>query len=250
MTMHTATPNFRFQRFTVWHDHCAMRVGTDGVLIGAWAPLPDIPSVHILDIGTGSGLIALMLAQRCEQAGKTFHIQAIDIDPNATAQAMYNFQLSPWTGYLHVSTIPLQAYASPNLFHLIVSNPPFFNHSLRNPDASKAAARHTDSLTYTELIHHAAALLEPQGILALILPAETEETIQRIATLKGLTTTHITHVHSKPGKPTKRILVTFRHAQRAAQPTLTDTFYIESADAPRSPEYQQLTRDFYLPLSS
>ncbi len=250
MTMHTATPNFRFQRFTVWHDHCAMRVGTDGVLIGAWAPLPDIPSVRILDIGTGSGLIALMLAQRCEQAGKTFQIQAIDIDPNATAQARSNFQLSPWAEHLHATTIPLQACTSPTPFHLIVSNPPFFNHSLRNPDATKAQARHTDSLTYAELIHHAAALLEPQGTLALILPADTEETIRRIASLKGLTTTHITHVHSKPGKPTKRILVTFRHTQHTAQPTLTDTFYIESDNATRSPEYQQLTRDFYLPLSS
>lgn len=248
MTMHTPTPNFRFQRFTVWHDQCAMRVGTDGVLIGAWTPLPNNPSVRVLDIGTGSGLIALMLAQRCEQLGKTFDIQAIDIDSNATAQAQSNFLLSPWTGHLHATTTPLQAYTSPTLFHLIVSNPPFFSHSLRNPDATKAAARHTDSLTYTELIHHAAALLDPQGTLALILPADTETHIRHIAAVEGLATTHVTHVHSKPGKPAKRILITFQRAQHAAQPTPTDTFYIESDTAPRSPEYQQLTRDFYLPL--
>lgn len=117
--MHTATPNFRFQRFTVWHDHCAMRVGTDGVLIGAWAPLPDIPSVRILDIGTGSGLIALMLAQRCEQAGKTFHIQAIDIDPNATAQAMSNFQLSPWAEHLQATTYRYKPAHRRHLFILL-----------------------------------------------------------------------------------------------------------------------------------
>ena len=136
-------PGFRFKQFFVRHDRCAMKVGTDGVLLGAWAPtnpLTPNPLTRILDIGTGSGLIALMLAQRCPDA----QIAAIDIDPDAVAQARENFAASPWSDRLHVAQSSLQEWQMGNgkcgndkWYDLIVSNPPYFTASLKNPDAAR-----------------------------------------------------------------------------------------------------------------
>ena len=122
-----------------------------------------------------------------------------------------------------------------------MSNPPYFQKSLKNPDAQRATARHTDTLTYKELIIHTAHLLHDDGILALILPIEAKETIMEIAEEQQLIPTHITHVHSKAGKPVKRLLS--KHPTRACH---ISTFHIEGIDTPRSEEYKKLTEDFYL----
>ena len=242
------SPFFRFKQFIVWHDQCAMKVGTDGVLLGAWCPLPNNlpPSspIRLLDIGTGSGLITLMLAQRLDVKNKV--IEAIDLDPDAIAQAAKNFALSPWKDNLHAHHSRLQDWqAEP--YNLIVSNPPYFQHSLKNPDSQRATARHTDTLTYKELITNALRLLAPNGILALVLPIEAKAEIIHLATQHNLFPTHITHVHTKPGKPAKRILMAFqRHSTLHHTTPHHSTLYIESATSPRSEEYQQLTKDFYL----
>ena len=273
-----SSPNFRFKHFAVWHDKCAMKVGTDGVLLGAWCPLPDSPiSYRVLDIGTGSGLIALMLAQRLNglpstsrpstvncQLSTAVYIDAIDIDADAVVQASENFAQSPWADilYVHHSTLQdwppcqpstgaadLQRSDLPSIaYDLIVSNPPYFQDSLKNPNAQRAAARHTDTLSYEELIVCAARLLKPNGVLALVLPFEAKEDILTLAQANGLYPTHITHVHSKPGKPAKRLLIAL---QRSDLSTVncqlsTVTFYIESSTSPRSEEYKELTKDFYL----
>ena len=285
------SPNFRFKQFTVWHDRCAMKVGTDGVLLGAWCPLPHRPIAsspyRLLDIGTGSGLIALMLAQRLSSqspiANNPYSIDAIDIDADAVAQAQYNFEQSPWSAQLHAHHSTLQDWSPSlqrsdlqvkrsssetnfkrsNLYSLIVSNPPYFQDSLKNPNAQRATARHTDSLSYEELIMHSVRLLAPDGILALVLPIEAEAEILALAAEYGLSPTHITHVHSKPGKPAKRLLIALtlianRQAQRTssatnfkrselqAKQTTAQLFYIESATSPRSEEYTELTKEFYL----
>ena len=288
------SPNFRFKQFTVWHDRCAMKVGTDGVLLGAWCPLPHRPIAsspyRLLDIGTGSGLIALMLAQRLSNlspiANNLYTIDAIDIDADAVAQAQYNFEQSPWSAQLHAHHSTLQdwhplpitdnrypisdtRYPITELgYSLIVSNPPYFQDSLKNPNAQRATARHTDSLSYEELIMHSVRLLAPDGILALVLPIEAEAEILALAAEYGLSPTHITHVHSKPGKPAKRLLIALtlianRQAQRTsseanfkrsepqakqttAKQTTAQLFYIESATSPRSEEYTELTKEFYL----
>lgn len=226
-----------------------MKVGTDGVLLGAWAPLPNGRIPRMLDIGTGSGLIALMLAQRCPDA----QIEAIDMDAAATEQAADNFARSPWSVRLHANHCALQDYSTNTRFDLIVSNPPYFRESLRNPDAARNTARHTDTLDYPELLHHACQLLVPDGTLALILPAEAEAEIMRLATTVGLVPTRLTHVFSKPGKPVRRVLAAFvkptkKESVPAVAETLgnTDTLYIESKTAPRSEAYARLTRDFYL----
>ena len=129
--------SFRFKQFYVDDDRCAMKVGTDGVLLGCWCPTPhltfDIGHLRILDIGTGSGLIALMLAQRCTDA----HIDAIDIDAEAAAQAAENFASSPWSERLHAHHCSLQEWRPEEKYHLIVSNPPYFQNSLKNPDKGR-----------------------------------------------------------------------------------------------------------------
>ena len=267
------SPNFRFKQFTVWHDRCAMKVGTDGVLLGAWCPLPIAnnlspitnnlspianPPYRVLDIGTGSGLIALMLAQRlssqspiannqspiANSQSPIAHINAIDIDANAVAQAQGNLALSPWRNMLHAHHSTLQDWQAEG-YDLIVSNPPYFQASLKNPNQQRATARHTDSLSYEELIAHAARLLKDSGVLALILPIEAESEIRTLAEHNRLYPTHITHIHSKPNKPAKRLLIALSKQEQSEEP-LIRTFYIESESAPRSPEYQDLTRDFYL----
>ena len=292
-----SSPFFRFKQFTVWHDRCAMKVGTDGVLLGAWCPLPitkyplpnsaasnspqDVLYPRILDIGTGSGLIALMLAQRLSSQSPTannlYTIDAIDIDADAVAQAQYNFEQSPWSFHLHAHHSTLQDWSPSlqrsnlqvkrssseanfkrsNLYSLIVSNPPYFQDSLKNPNAQRATARHTDTLSYAELIAHSARLLQEDGILALVLPIEAEQEILTLATDHGLHPTHITYVHSKPSKPAKRLLIalspisdnqypiTNSEASNTQYP-IADTMYIDSENAPRSDEYKELTKDFYL----
>lgn len=251
-----ASPFFRFKQFTVWHDRCAMKVGTDGVLLGAWCPLSLSPKesspYRLLDIGTGSGLIALILAQRLIHHSE-LTIDAIDIDQSAIEQAMYNFQQSPWSSTLHAHHSTLQNWQGDE-YDLIVSNPPYFQDSLKNPDAQRAAARHTDTLSYSELIAHAARLLKNTGTLALVLPFEAKEEIITLASNHHLYPTHITHVHSKLGKPAKRMLIAFTQLPSPTQPYTTlhhttphyTTLYIESVNQPRSEEYQTLTQDFYL----
>ena len=253
-----SSPFFRFKRFTVWHDRCAMKVGTDGVLLGAWCPIAvdslqlivnsrKHKEFRVLDIGTGSGLIALMLAQRTcavDSLQWTVGIDAIDVDEGAVEQATYNFEQSPWVEQLHAYQSSLQEWHSAIKYDLIVSNPPYFQASLKNPDSQRATARHTDTLSYTALIQHASRLLQEDGTLALVLPFEAKEDIVALAEAHALYPTQITHVHSKPGKPAKRLLIAF--SPIAHREYSTHTFYIESEDSTRSEEYKALTKEFYL----
>lgn len=252
-----ASACFKFKQFTVWHDRCAMKVGTDGVLLGAWCPVGEFRSsgveefrssgfpTKVLDAGTGSGLIALMLAQRIEGA----QITAIDIDAGAVEQAKYNFGVSPWSDRLECHQQALQELEGEGIYDLIVSNPPYFQDSLKNPDSQRAMARHTDTLSYEELLKHSARLLTQEGILALVLPIEAEQQIIALAQIYGLCPTHITHVYPKPGKAAKRLLIALQayplplpegKGEKRGELTL------ESKTAPRSEAYIELTKEFYL----
>lgn len=235
---------FQFKQFFVKHDRCAMKVGTDGVLLGAWAPRSAI--YRILDIGTGSGLIALMLAQRCTDA----QIDAIDIDADACAQAAGNFASSPWADRLHATHCSLQDWQMVNgkcengkLYDLIVSNPPYFVDSLKNPDAARSTARHNDSLPFGELVTISAKLLAPGGTLAIIVPAEVEELLQDLAAAHQLQCSQRCYVHPKPGRPAKRVLLAW---QRSSHEIRTEQLTLENEQGGRSEAYRQLTRDFYL----
>ena len=248
-----STPNFRFKQFTVWHDRCAMKVGTDGVLLGAWAPANPFtpnPLTRILDIGTGSGLIALMLAQRFPEAS----IDAIDIDEAAVEQARENFAGSPWTDRLHAFHARLQDWQNHPLqitnykYDLIVSNPPYFQNSLKNPDKGRQTARHTDTLSYAELLRHSARLLTEKGLLALVLPAEVEQEVHGLAAAELLSLTHLTRVYSKESKPARRVLLEFeKSTSRDTDISMTeDSLVLENEIGGRSAAYQELTKDFYL----
>lgn len=239
---------FRFKQFTVWHNKCAMKVGTDGVLLGSWCPLPSQidRGIRVLDIGTGSGLIALMIAQRLYERKDIFSIYGIDIDNNAVEQSHINFQQSPWAEQLKSVACTLQDYNAEEPFDLIVSNPPYFQNSLKNPDNARATARHTETLSYQELISHSAALLAREGVLALVLPIEAEQEIMALADEYQLRATDITYVHSKPGKDAKRILIALTKRSKSTIGVISKHFYIESENAPRSDEYQAITREFYL----
>ena len=245
------SPCFRFKQFTIWHDRCAMKVGTDGVLLGAWCPLSSHAHTRVLDIGTGSGLIALMLAQRITQVTNTgkVSIDAIDIDADAVNQAKYNFEQAPFTCPINAWHTTLQEWqAKGGAYDLIVSNPPYFQDSLKNPNAQRATARHTDSLSYNELIIHSARLLRNEGTLALVLPFEAKETIIALAAEQQMQPTHIANVYPKPGKPAKRVLIALKkHGEnRTINPPVEEDFYIESSTSPRSEEYAEMTQDFYL----
>ena len=262
-TTSMSNPFFKFQQFIVRHDRCAMKVGTDGVLLGAWAePAVSIqPSAFsILDVGTGSGLVALMLAQRFPKA----HIDAIDIDKAAIEQAAENFAASPWSDRLHTFHARLQDWqivhhtSSPRTlpYSLIVSNPPYFQNSLKNPDKSRQTARHTDTLTYSELLQHSARLLSPEGTVALILPAEAETEACELAHMAGLLPARITHVYSKENKPARRVLLAFEKPKYrypdistyrdSGNPVSEDSLVLENETGGRSAAYQDITKDFYL----
>lgn len=221
-----------------------MKVGTDGVLLGAWTPLPN-PCRRVLDIGTGSGLIALMLAQRLPSST----VLAIDVDEAAVAQAAENFLSSPWAERLQAEHVALQdLQAEP--FDLIVSNPPYFVDSLKNPDAQRRAARHTDSLSYEQLLSCSAQLLSTGGTLAVILPAEAEAPFLALAGQQGLTPYKITRVHTRANKPAKRVLLALRK-QRISPISLISPISSllvlqDESGAPRSAAYEELCREFYL----
>ena len=252
---------FQFKQFFVRHDRSSMKVGTDGVLLGAWAPVPtplsplrgEAEGCRILDIGTGSGLIALMLAQRYKDA----QINAIDIDEASCRQARENFDASPWADHLHVTQCSLQEWRrnesrelrdDSQRYDLIVSNPPFFVNSLKAPDAARCAARHNDTLPFAELIAHSAELLKIEGTLAVIVPSEAEDELQALAKAAGLQCTDRCYVHPKPGREPKRVLLawTKNRIESAEHTEITERIVLENEHGGRSHDYQQLTKDFYL----
>ena len=233
-----STPYCRFKQFTIYHDRCAMKVGTDGVLLGCWAK-PPVSIQHsgfrILDVGTGSGLIARMLMQRYPEA----EVEGIDIDEAAVEQAKDNMR----AGSIYLSR--LQEWNPGYEYDLIVSNPPYFQNSLKNPDKGRELARHTDSLSYEELLSHSARLLTMHGQLAIILPADAEQEICTLAAQHSLYLTHVTRVYSKESKPARRVLLAFRYQISDISRT-EDTLVLEDDKGGRSKAYQELTKDFYL----
>ena len=242
---------FRFKQFYVRHDRCAMKVGTDGVLLGAWAPVTGdrlpVTGYRILDVGTGSGLIARMLMQRCEGA----EVDAIDIDEAAVEQAKengvraYKARLQDWR--LEIGNLSNGQSSNRQLYDLIVSNPPYFQNSLKNPDKGREMARHTDTLSYEDLVKHSARLLKQGGCLALILPAEAEAKIRQLAATEDLYLTHATRVYSKEGKKPKRVLMAFRFKiSNFKSQIVEDSLVLENEHGGRSEAYQELTKDFYL----
>ncbi len=231
--------SFTFKQFTICHDHCAMKVGTDGVLLGAWAPADG--AARILDVGTGSGLIALQLAQRNPQA----QIVAVEVDPEAAGQAQQNVDRSPWKDRVEVVCCDFRTYQSAVPFDLVVSNPPYFVDALKCPDQLRSAARHTGGLNYDSLFRRSVPMLSQQGQVSIIIPAEVEKQVVDVAWTHRLYPSHLLRVYTKPGKPCRRVLLTF---SRSDVPCSEESLSIQLNDNTYSPEYVALTRDFYLKM--
>lgn len=209
-----------------------MKVGTDGVLIGAWADVEG--DSRILDLGTGSGLIALMLAQRNSEA----EILALDIDEQAAAQAHRNFELSPWAERLRVVHSNIVDYSQECKFDHIVSNPPYFVDSLHSPDAARTAARHTSSLDFEQIISSAERLLEPGGRLSVILPTDVASLFRRVA-FERLWLTRQLDIVTKQGEAPRRTMMEFRLTAEPCMPRC-DEMLMHSA------QYKTLIQEFYL----
>ena len=232
--------SFRFKQFFIEDSKCAMKVGTDGVLLGAWCPISEL---RILDVGTGSGLIARMLMQRCPEA----EVEGIDIDAAAVEQAREN-GVNAYCSSLQEWQIGKCENEKINYYSLIVSNPPYFQNSLKNPDKGREMARHTDTLPFEELIKHSARLLREGGRLALILPADAETEIRQLAAAEDLFLTHVTRVYSKESKPARRVLLCFAKLkiEDFRLEIAEDTLVLEDEKGGRSLPYQELCREFYL----
>lgn len=229
---------FRFKQFTIEQSQTPMKVGTDGVLLGAWTPIKS-GTVRILDVGTGTGVIALMMAQRHPEA----EIWGVDIDP--VEEACKNGAQSPWNDRLHFVQQPVQEFeAEP--FDLILSNPPFFVESLQCPDRGRTMARHAVALPFEALRDAVARLLKKEGRFALVLPIVEAERFERMA--EGvLRVVHRTYVRTTPRHPAKRCLMEFVHADSKAEPQPDDELMIGTGEHETyTEEYRSLTRDFYL----
>jgi tRNA1Val (adenine37-N6)-methyltransferase len=229
---------FQFKQFTVKQDQCAMKVGTDGVLLGSWVKTENVK--RILDIGTGTGLIALMLAQRSEAV-----IDALEIDEKSAGQALENIGKSPWKERINIICESFQNHSKLNFrYDLIVSNPPFFINSLHAPDAIRTTARHDDKLSFNEIIEGVVNLLIPEGKFCLIWPYSDFQLIKTISNEAGLYDNRILYIFPAPDKPIKRVMIEFSFIKkRLEESDLTIEKYGRNG---YSEEYKNLTKDYYL----
>ena len=244
-----ASNTFDFKQFSIQQDRCAMKVGTDGVLLGAWATA-TASTQQVLDIGTGTGVVALLLAQRLTEAGAHWHTHAVEIDPAAAQQAQENVAASPWSGHIEVFATSLSRFAdepaSAHLYDLIVSNPPFYNATLKPKDSGRAIARHKDSLPIDEITRFARTHLSEGGRLALIYPTAYDGEVMQAAVLSGLKPVRICDILTRVGKVAKRRMAEL--ALSTAQVS-HETLAIRGEDGRYTPEYRLLTEDFYLRLT-
>lgn len=233
---------FEFKQFTINQDRCAMKVGTDGVLLGAWTPLINNP-YNILDIGSGTGLIALMLAQR----SNADQIDGIEIDENAYEQCVDNFENSPWSDRLYCYHAGLDEFVDEveEMFDLIVSNPPFYTEDYKTGDEQRDLARFTDALPFNELIEAADLFLSDHGIFSVIIPYKEEDKFIQLCRESTLFPLKITRVKGTPTAEIKRSLFAFT---RIEQTPLIDELVIEISRHQYTTEYSNLTKDFYLKM--
>ena len=233
---------FYFKQFTVLQDNATHKVGTDGVLLGAWVQILN-GDKHILDIGSGTGLIALMLAQR---TASDVRITAIEIDAADAHQASQNVESSPWREKISVHHRSLQNFLPQDKYDLIVSNPPYFLNSWLPPDTKRRQARHTAHLPFPELLEHTARLLSEHGRFAVILP--NTEGLQFVHLARGhrLFPVRRTAFRSRANKPVERLLMEFAYD---GEPASEGELVLYDQGQTWSEAYWELTKDFYLKRS-
>lgn len=231
---------FRFKRFAVEDDRSSMKVGTDGVLLGAWAKI-DGSEQRILDIGTGCGLIALMMAQRTIDA----NIDAVEIDSSSAEQAGENFAASEWSDRLELFHTDIKCFDRAEKYDLIISNPPFFVDSLLSPNMSRSNARHTTKLTFSELVNSVVRLLKQYGRYVMILPPDESEIFDNEA-FGQLSLVRRCSVHGRVDLPAKRYMNEYILYNDLSHFTDEKIVIEGEKRGDYSDEYRDLTADFYL----
>lgn len=230
---------FQFKQFVIHQENCAMKVGTDGVLLGAWTQIDD--AKQVLDIGTGTGLISLMIAQRSYAK-----ICGIEIDNEASIQAKQNVHQSPFKNrieIIHQNFLEFVKNAE-NKFDLIVTNPPYFENALQSPQKERTTARHNTQLNYNSLIKSVSKIIDKQGEFAIIVPAEFESKIDALCFDEELFPYRICNVKPTPNKAPKRVLMQF---SKVKKPLTKSSIIIETGKRHQySEEYIELTKEFYL----
>ena len=230
---------FRFKQFTIEQEDCAMKVGTDGCLLGGWFDCST--SQRILDIGCGSGLIAIMAAQRC---GAT--ITGIEIEQKAAGQAAKNVKNSPWNNRIEIINCDILQYTPQEAFDTIVSNPPYFVNSLKCDETSRTLARHSDTLNCENFFEKTASLLSTHGKISIVIPTDILEDWKDAAALSGFSLSRATFVKTTPRKMPKRVLAEFIRAYTCG--TRTETLILEDEPGVYSKAAQEILRDFYLKI--
>lgn len=227
---------FKFKHFEIHQDRCAMKVGTDGVLLGAWA----LGGKRILDIGSGTGLISLMMAQRYPEA----QVVGIDLDAEACAEARENVAASPFADRVNIVDCRLQDYESVEKFDAIVSNPPFFLNSLKNPDSKRSMARHADSLPFRELFRGVKLLLSDDGVFSAIVPVEVLEAFASEGYMHGFYLLRQCGIKTVERKLPKRYLLTFAKHRSMEMDDMVETMM--DSEGNRSEWYAKITEEFYV----
>lgn len=234
---------FQFKQFSVEQDRCAMKIGTDGVLLGAWTPIDNNP-FSVLDIGAGTGILSLMIAQRSNAE----QIDALEIDEDAYEQAVENFENSPWSDRLFCFHAGLDEFMDEpeDEYDLIISNPPFYTEDYQSGDEKRDLARFADALPFEDLVEVAALLLSEEGIFSVIIPFKEEEKFVALAKEYDLFPIKITRVKGTPSTEIKRSLLAFSRNETANFPV--DELVIETSRHVYTKEYISLTKDFYLKM--
>ena len=240
-----ASPPFHFRKFSIEQDGAAHPVGTDGVLLGAWT---DISACRkVLDIGTGTGVVALMLAQRLSDRpeNEAFAITAVELHGPSAECARGNFARAPWCDQLILVESAIQEFAVPEAgqFDLIVSNPPYFSGQMRARDPVRRHGRHDETLTHEALLDCATRLMKPDGRFCGILPPEQGRKLCEAAMRKGLSCNQETEVYARPGKPVERLLLRF---DNIPLPFERNKLVLMDGEGARSADFQVLVSNFYL----
>ena len=233
---------FKFKQFTIHQDRCAMKVGTDGVLLGAWTSLENHPK-NILDVGAGTGLLALQMAQRSQAET----IDAIELDANAYEQCVENFEASVWADRLFCYHASFQEFVEEmdESYDLILSNPPFYTENVSSGDPSRDNARQNETLPFPVLIEGVRSLLSETGEFALIIPKTEEKNVMDLAKEKGLFPNSILGVRGNPTAPIKRSLIQFSFSEKEVS---RKELIIETERHTYTEAYSALTKTFYLKM--
>ena len=230
---------FQFKKFKIVQDRCAMKVGTDGCLLGGWFDCSQ--SRNILDVGSGSGLIAIMAAQRCNAT-----VTGVEIDSDAAIQAIENVNNSPWSDRIRIINEDLLSYTTAERFDTIVSNPPYFVNSLKCDNDARTTARHSDTLSNNDFFRKCKELLTEEGKISIIIPSDISTDWQEVAKSNGFHTSRITHIKTTPDKMAKRVLIEFSTCK--PQEMFEETLILEKKRGVYSDEAQNILKDFYLKL--